>query len=34
MTTNQVSLWGALKILGSIKTLPGYGVLLEKHLNS
>jgi maleate isomerase len=34
MTTNQVSLWGALKILGCIKTLPGYGVLLEKHLNS
>ena len=33
LTTNQVSLWGALKILGNLNSLPGYGVLLEKHLN-
>jgi len=32
LTTNQVSLWGALKILGHIKTLPSYGVLLRDHL--
>jgi maleate isomerase len=32
LTTNQVSLWGALKILGHINTLPGYGVLLRDHL--
>jgi len=32
LTTNQVSLWSALKTLGIISTLPGYGVLLRDHL--
>jgi len=34
LTTNQVSLWGALKILGHIDSLPGYGVLLRDHLKN
>ncbi|MDB5534202.1 MAG: hypothetical protein JWO28_2517 [Hyphomicrobiales bacterium] len=32
ITTNQVSMWGALRILGHVKSLPGYGVLLRDHL--
>ncbi|MBI4190435.1 MAG: aspartate/glutamate racemase family protein [Betaproteobacteria bacterium] len=31
LTTNQVSLWHALKLLGA-QPLPGYGVLLREHL--
>ncbi len=32
ITTNQVSMWGALKILGHVPSLPGYGTLLRDHL--
>jgi len=32
LTTNQVSMWGALRILGHVASLPGYGVLLRDHL--
>jgi maleate cis-trans isomerase len=32
ITTNQVSMWGALRILGHVKSLPGYGSLLRDHL--
>lgn len=32
LTTNQVSLWGVLKILGHVPSLPGYGTLLRDHL--
>ena len=34
LTTNQVSLWGALKILGHLDSLPGYGMLLRDHLKN
>lgn len=32
LTTNGVSIWASLKIIGSHTTLPGYGVLLRDHL--
>jgi maleate isomerase len=34
ITTNQVSLWGALRILGHVASLPGYGRLLRDHLKA
>jgi maleate cis-trans isomerase len=33
LTTNQVSLWHALKMLGA-PSLPGLGVLLREHLDA
>lgn len=33
LTTNQVSLWHALKIAGS-KSLPGYGMLLRDYMDA
>jgi maleate isomerase len=32
ISTNQVSMWGALRILGHVASLPGYGVLMRDHL--
>lgn len=32
LSTNSVSIWASLKIIGSHSTLPGYGVLLRDHL--
>jgi maleate isomerase len=34
ITTNQVSMWGALRILGHVKSLPGYGTLLRDYLKA
>lgn len=34
LTTNQVSMWGALRILGHVGSLPGYGILLRDHLRA
>ena len=34
ISTNQVSMWGALRILGHVTTLPGYGTLLRDHLKT
>ena len=32
ITTNQVSLWGALRALGHTESINGYGTLLQNHL--
>ena len=32
ITTNQVSLWGALRALGHSESITGYGTLLQNHL--
>lgn len=34
ISTNQVSMWGALRILGHVTSLPGYGTLLRDHLKT
>jgi maleate isomerase len=34
ITTNQVSMWGALRILGHVTSLPGYGTLLRDYLKA
>jgi maleate isomerase len=34
ITTNQVSMWGALRILGHVASLPGYGTLLRDYLKA
>jgi maleate isomerase len=32
LTTNMVSIWAALGILGHSKPIEGYGMLLREHL--
>jgi len=34
LSTNGVSLWAALRLLGSHESVPGYGVLLRDHLRA